>query len=337
MARSVTLVVNGKVIKASSGDTLVDAALNGRIVIPHDCCTGQCSTCRVRVYDGEVDDQGTRVADTVLACQATVSGDAVIEFDAVPVPTRRAGIVSKIERISPDIMEVVIALSKPMPQLPGQYVSVAFAGFPARDYSPTLQIDGSAGLNDLVFHIRQEETGLVSSQLGKAIRVGSLARVRGPHGHAFYRRGEGRLVLVSTGTGWAPLWMIARAARFTEPRREIVVVVGARKAANLYMKPSLDWLAATGPTTIVMSSTEPAGEGHILTGRTTQHLPVMRRSDTVHVAGAPPMVEAVEFQALASGATCYADPFNASTQGRSFYGSILALLRASPYARRVAH
>jgi hypothetical protein len=45
----------------------------------------------VRIYDGEVDDGGTREGDTVLACQATVSGDAVIEFDEVPLPVKRSG------------------------------------------------------------------------------------------------------------------------------------------------------------------------------------------------------------------------------------------------------
>src|SRR5688500_13577581 len=106
------------------------------IVIPHDCCTGQCSTCRVRVYDGEVDDQRSRERDTVLACQAMVSGDAIIEFDEVPLPVKRSGTVTTMTLISPDIYEVVVTLSKPLTHLPGQYVKLAFAGFPSRDYSP---------------------------------------------------------------------------------------------------------------------------------------------------------------------------------------------------------
>ncbi len=84
MATHSSLLVNGKEIKAAPGEILLEAALSGRIVIPHDCCTGQCDSCRVRVYAGEVDARGTAKADTVLACQARVTGDAVIEFDAVP-------------------------------------------------------------------------------------------------------------------------------------------------------------------------------------------------------------------------------------------------------------
>src|SRR5215207_5081992 len=93
-----TVLINGRRINAHPGDTLLDAAMASGIVIPHDCCTGQCSTCRVRVYDGEVDDQGTRERDTVRACQATVSGDVVIEFDEVPLPGKRSGTVTMAKR-----------------------------------------------------------------------------------------------------------------------------------------------------------------------------------------------------------------------------------------------
>ena len=324
-----TLVINGRTVRAAPGDTLVDAAIGGRIVIPHDCCTGQCSTCQVRVYAGMVDDQGTREGDTVLACQACVSEDAVIEFDEVPPLTKRAGLVTAIARLSPNIVEVVVALSRRLPHLPGQYVSVAFAGFPARDYSPTLRVDGSAELNELVLHIRETAAGAVSSELGRRIRVGHRVRVRGPFGHAFFRKGEGRLVLVSTGTGWAPIWAIARAARYLEPEREMIVVAGAREAGDLYMRACRDWLRQTGVVRLVLSSTRAAGRD-VQPGRVTRHLPQLTRSDTVFAAGAPEMVSAVEFLAATAGARCFADPFLPSSRGRPLHRSILDLLGPLP-------
>ena len=45
---------------------------------------------------------------------------------------------------------------------PGQYLSVKFAGFPARDLSPTVRFDGSAAPGELIFHIRRYPGGLVS-------------------------------------------------------------------------------------------------------------------------------------------------------------------------------
>jgi NAD(P)H-flavin reductase/ferredoxin len=304
-----TLLINGKKIKASPGDTLLDAALSSRIVIPHDCCTGQCSTCRVRVYDGQVDDEGTRDGDTVLACQATVSGDAVIEFDEVPALAKRSGTVTSIGRISPDIVQVVVTLTKPLVNLPGQYVKVSFAGFPSRDYSPTLRVDGACELNELVFDIRVCPDGAVSSEIGRQIDVGHRVRVRGPFGNAFFRKAEGRLVLVATGTGWAPIWAVARAARYHQPDREMIVVVGARNAGNLYMEPSLEWLRETGVQQITMTCTGSPANGAIQSGRPTVHLPRLSKSDTVYVAGAPEMVSAIEFLAGLGGATCHADPF----------------------------
>jgi NAD(P)H-flavin reductase/ferredoxin len=318
-----TLLINGRRIKASPGDTLLDAGLANRIVMPHDCCTGQCSTCRVRVYDGEVDDEGTREGDTVLACQATVSGNSVIEFDEVPLPAKRSGTVTSIESISPDILEVAVTLSKPLTHLPGQYVKVSFAGFPSRDYSPTLRVDGTCELNELIFHIRACPDGAVSSQLGRGIGLGHRVRVRGPFGSAFFRKAEGRIVLVATGTGWAPIWSVARAARYHQPNREMIVVVGTRNADNLYMQPSLDWLRETGVQQITMTCTDSRAKAPIQAGRPTVHLPRLQATDTVYAAGAPEMVAAVEFLAGIGGAACHADPFVAAS-GRPRLRSIIA-------------
>ena len=331
-----TLLINGRKIKASPGDTLLDAGLSNRVVIPHDCCTGQCSTCRVRVYDGEVDDEGTREGDTVLACQATVSGDAVIEFDEVPFAAKRSGTVTAIERISPDIVEVVVTLSKPLTHLPGQYVKVSFAGFPGRDYSPTFRVDGTCELNELIFHIRACADGVVSSQLGRGIGIGHRVRVRGPFGNAFFRKAEGRIVLVATGTGWAPIWSVARAARYHQPQREMVVVVGARDPRNLYMQPSLEWLRETGVQHITMTCTGSRADRAIQFGRPTVHLPRLQDSDTVFVAGTPEMVSAVEFLAGVAGATCHADPFLPATRRRRLGSLIAAWARQHTSARMEA-
>ena len=78
MSGSFDLVINGKTVKANYGETLVDAGLSGWVAIPHDCCSGQCETCRVSVLSGQVDDRGTAEKGTVLACQAKVIANAVI-------------------------------------------------------------------------------------------------------------------------------------------------------------------------------------------------------------------------------------------------------------------
>ena len=321
------LVVNGRRITATPGQTLLDAALAGGTVIPHDCVTGQCQTCRVRVYAGAVDDAGTSLGGAVLACQARIVSDAVIEFDEVPDEVTRKGAVTSVVDLTPDIVEVTVALERRLTYLPGQYVKATFRGFPARDYSPTLRGDGSGELNELIFQIRREPGGAVSSELGRAIGVGCATRVRGPFGQAYHRPGTGRLVLVSSGVGWAPIWAVARACRFREPDRMLIVVAGARHGHNLYMRESLNWLREQGATTVLTCSggVVPADA---LGGRTTMFVPRLSAGDTVMAAGKPAMVAAIELLAAAGSATCYADPFYQAatpTAGRSetFFGRLL--------------
>ncbi len=302
-------VVNSKRINVRIGDTILNAALAAGIVIPHDCNTGQCDTCRIRVYAGQVDDQNTRHGDTVLACQATVTGEAVVEFDEVPLPTKRVGTVSSVISLTPDIFEVTVRLDKELIYLPGQYVKLSFARLPARDYSPTLPTDGTTDLSTLLFHIRRAPDGAVSSNLGGRISAGTRVGVQGPFGSAFHRRGEGRIVLVSSGTGFAPIWAVARASRFREPNREMIAIAGARHAHNLYMRDAMAWLAGTGVQQVILTCSGKHSEQDVRSGRPTAHLPSLTSSDKVYAAGAPAMVSAVELLAEAAGATCYADAF----------------------------
>ncbi|HXW24284.1 MAG TPA: 2Fe-2S iron-sulfur cluster-binding protein [Xanthobacteraceae bacterium] len=320
------LVINGRPVNARIGETLIDAGLGGWVIVPHDCRTGQCETCRVTIVSGSVDDQGTAEGRTVLACQATVEGDAVIAFDEVPATTKVAGIVVEIGKLSPEVVEVAVALQSPLQYRPGQYVRVKFAGFPAREYSPTCRLDGSFDANELVFHVRRLPGGLISSQLGATIRPGHRAHIHGPFGHAFLREGEGPLVLVAGGTGWAPIWSLARAARHEQRHRDVVVIAGSRDPDNLYMRPALNWLIDDGVRDII-ATTEVNAARPILPGRPTHYLPSLGLEDTVHVAGPSGLVDAVKRKARSAAARCYADAFLPSVQAPSLVDRVMQLLR----------
>jgi 3-phenylpropionate/trans-cinnamate dioxygenase ferredoxin reductase subunit len=322
-----TLTVNGKRLTASIGDTLVDAALRGGVVIPHECCGGQCNTCLVTLHDGEIDDNGTRVRNTVLGCQATVAGDAVVSFDEVPLPAVRHGTVASIEALSPDILQVVVQLNSPFNYFPGQYTKLKFRGFPARDYSPAPALDGNLDPTQLVYCIKRYPTGQVSSSLGSLIGEGHKVRVDGPYGSAFLRNGKERLVLVSSGTGWAPIWAIARAARLAQPARDMVIVAGARDPADLIMQPSFQWLRAHGVDDITLTASGFHEESGIRHGRPTAWLPTLHADDCIHVAGAPAMVESVMDMAEAAGAICHADPFIVSSERLSPFERLARLMQ----------
>jgi 3-phenylpropionate/trans-cinnamate dioxygenase ferredoxin reductase subunit len=320
LTSSHTLIVNGKRIDAERGMTVADAALRGGVVIPTDCASGQCGTCSVRVVAGNVDGVESEVGRYVLACQARISGPVEVQFEQMAAPVRRRGRVAAVAFLTPDIAEVCVELDDPLVWRPGQYVKLAFQGYPSRDYSPTSPVRAPVRPTRLLFHIRVFQQGAVSSALRGAIGVGHRVIVDGPYGSAFYRPGPTRLVLVGTSTGRAPLWAIARVARLEEPKRPVSVVVGARRLHNLYMRDSFAWLRENGVSDLVLSSTEtPADDvADVHIGRTTDFLGSITAEDTVHAAGAPEMVEAVMRLAADAGAQCFADPFTVSTTGRSF-------------------
>lgn len=323
---SCSLVINGQSVKANIGESLVDAALGGWVVVPHDCTSGQCGTCRVTILRGAVDDQGTADGRTVLACQALVTGDAEVAFDDVPEVVKRAGTISEITRLAPDVIEVVAALASPIEYRAGQYFSVKFAGFPARDLSPSVRWDGALGRAELVFHIRRYPGGIVSTQVGATIRPGHRVAVRGPFGQAFLRDGDGPIVLVAGGTGWAPIWSLAAEARRMQRHRELLVIVGARDPGGLYMRRSLDWLIDDGALNVVATAEIDAFDP-ILPGRPTHYLPSLGLDDTVYVAGPPGLVDAVKRKARRARARCYADPFLPGAQKLSFIDRVMQMLR----------
>src|SRR6266567_323990 len=326
MSGSFDLVINGKTVKASRGETLIDAGLSGWVAIPHDCCSGQCETCRVSVVSGRVDDRGTADKGTVLACQAKVIGNAEITFDSVPEVAKRSGVVTGIAPLTSDIVEVIVTLASPLEFRAGQYLSVKFSGFPARDLSPTVRFDGTAGPGELVFHIRRYPGGLVSTQVGSTIRPGHRVQVRGPFGSAYLRDGDGPLVLIGGGTGWAPIWSVACAARREQRHRDLVVIAGSRDAEGLYMRRSLDWLIDDGVRDIITTA-EIGATDPVRRGRPTHYLPSLGPEDTVYVAGPPPLVDAIRVKSRAAAARCYADPFLPNAQPLSFIDRVMAMLR----------
>jgi 3-phenylpropionate/trans-cinnamate dioxygenase ferredoxin reductase subunit len=225
------------------------------------------------------------------------------------------------------VVEVVVTLIEPFDYRPGQYFNVKFSGFPGRDLSPTVHADGTCGPHELVFHIRRYPGGLISTQIGATIRVGHRIHVRGPFGQAFLREGNGPIVLVSGGTGWAPIWSVAAAARRTQRNRELIVIAGARDPASLYMRRSLERLADDGVRDVI-ATTQIGATRPLLPGLPTHYLPSLGLEDTVYVAGPPGLVDAVKTKSRLGRARCYADPFLPGVQKLSMIDRMRQMLRA---------
>jgi NAD(P)H-flavin reductase/ferredoxin len=334
MKKSCQITFNRKSFPAKCGDLLLDAALLNGVDLPYDCRSGSCGACRVRLVKGRVFGGQQEDDEIIHACQTRLISDIEIETERVPDQVSISARVAAIVELSPDVIGVDIELPKPLHYLPGQFCKLQFFGFPARSYSPTYPLEGPPKKNLLHFHIRQFPDGLVSSELGRAIRVGHRVRVSGPFGNAFFRPDHaGGIVIASSGTGFAPMWSVAVGAITERPQRELIFVVAARKLQSLYMHAALCRLALFPNVTIIVTVSEPQSVSPVVrSGRPTDHLPILKPSDMVYVSGAPAMTTQVARMAKAAGAKCFADPFTSSVapDGQGQLARTLGRLARSP-------
>ena len=312
MSKLCTVSVNEERFVARRGDILLDAALAHGIEVPHDCRSGHCGTCTVRIRDGLAIGGDCGTDGMVRACQARVLTDLDLLIEPVPDAVTTRGVVTGVKQLAPDIVELRIHLAKPVIYLPGQYYKFQFAGYPPRCFSPTRPMQGTREGNAIRLHIRRVPEGRVSSAVGSVIRQGHPVRVNGPYGAAYLRPGQSnRLVLVSSGTGFAPIWAIARAAIEENANRPMVMVLGAKNIDGLYMGAAARMLSRNRNVSIVpvIDQMSKGVSRMVRQGRPTDHLPALSPDDIIYGCGAPPMVEALRAQAASAGAMYYADPF----------------------------
>ncbi|MGU3538217.1 ferredoxin--NAD(+) reductase [Methylobacterium sp. A54F] len=299
MSARCSLVVNGKSVRVSTGDTPLEAAVaEGMIApalgVPGAELLGQAPAVR------RSPPRGRRLDGVRIAPAQAATFHPLPEPRATPL-VRRVGTVTQVTPLGPRAIEVVVTVTKAFAFEPGHQVELLCSGEAPVTLSPTLRVDGAAELNELVLHLPASLAA--ASALG---RLGCDVKVKGPLGRAQYRPGGGRLVLVASETGFAPVWAIARAARYIEPAREVAVFAGARDPLDLYMRPALDWLRATGVARVVLAADRARQRPpDVRPGPLTAHLPPLRATDVVHVAGCASTVGAVQVLAAAVGARCY--------------------------------
>lgn len=305
------VTMHGQAFPARSGQVLLDAALIAGVDYPHDCRAGRCGSCLTKVSRGITLGGEAPQSRMIYACQARVFSDLNLLVEPVPPVERIEARVAKVQDLTHDVVEVALAPSAPFDLLPGQYCRFTFKGYPARAFSPTAPLDGRPAGGHIHLNVKRVRNGRVSPDLGTKIQAGHRVTIDGPFGHAFLRpQQQNRLVLVGSGTGFAPMWAVAHAALRENARRPLVIVAAVRHLASFYMSPALRFAASFPEVQIVATAEEEQTRfPQILTGRPADHMPVLTAADSVYAAGAPSMVDALAKMAQETGATFYSDPF----------------------------
>ena len=319
---------------------ILEAALDAGVPYPHGCGAGECGTCKCRLLEGEVKaDRHSPEALTdeeesdglILACRSRPVGDVRVRWLADSAGMAMAKVdasVAAIDMASRDV--IVLTLDLPQGQAfdfrPGQFAKLRFADLPVRSYS----MANLPGQGQLVFHIRVLPDGKVSPHVARGLRAGDRVEVRGPFGDAFWDgRQPDRVLLLGGGTGMAPMMSVLDAAlRDGQPAEQIHVYHGVRTGDDLYVEELLQRRVRDHGIHFV-----PVFAEQRATGVRTGHLHEAVASDfndlsaaTVHVAGPPPMVEAVRQLVTSRGtapARVRADAFHpAEPEKRSLWERI---------------
>jgi len=222
---------------------VLDAAERAGYSMPSSCRKGACNTCETGLVDGEVEQRGrgrrTARDGTALMCRAQPRTDLTIRprrFERIDI-FRRKVITTKIYRLARPAEDVTIVnLRFPIglraPFKPGQYLQVIMADGDRRNFS----MANAARHNDSAeLHIRHVAGGKFSVSTLSKLSVGDALPIEMPYGDFYLRASDRAVILLASGTGFAPIKSMIETAIHAGNRRPMHLYWGGRRREDIYL------------------------------------------------------------------------------------------------------
>ena len=313
----IKLSTSGIEFNVTPEQSLLDAALDASLNLPHSCKGGNCGSCRARLLQGEIYypngvplglSEAEAAEGFVLMCEARARSDILLETFEITSPEQAVikRLPARIERavaLSHDVMGLHLRLpaAEAFRFEAGQYIDVMLSGGRRRSFSIASPPHDSRLLE---LHVRRVAGGEFSAPLFDTDARSALLNIEGPLGQFTYRPGTAPMLLVGGGTGLAPLLSILRHVAENGIERDMTLFWGVRSERDLYAHDLLEKLAARSGTPAaraarfryvpVLSEPSPAWDG----ARGWVHEAVLESLgdlDKYHVyaAGPPAMIAAV--------------------------------------------
>ena len=312
MTFQVTVQPSGHQFSCDADETVLAAAIRAGVGLPYGCKNGACGSCKGKVVSGTVQHKAHQqraltpdeeAAGFSLFCCATTEADLVIEAREVAgssdypikkMPSR----VTTIDKVAPDVVVLTLQLpaSERLHYRAGQYIEILLRDNKRRSYS---MASAPADGGPVTLHIRHLPGGLFTDQVFGSMKERDILRFEGPMGTFFLREDSDKpVVLLASGTGFAPLKAIVEHMINGQSPRPITLYWGARRPHDLYMDALCRQWAADLPQftyvpVVSEALPEDAWEGR--TGFVHQaviaDLPDMSAYQ-VYACGAPVMVDA---------------------------------------------
>jgi len=248
MPHHVTVQPSGHVFRVPDGETILQAALDQGFHLPYGCRDGACGSCKGKVLEGEIDygkyhpsalSDDERAAGYALFCQARPRSDVVIEARAIgavkdivvkKLPCR----VQRIERPTDDvaILHLKLPASERLQFLAGQYIDFLLKDGARRSFSMANPPHDDEFLQ---LHVRRVAGGSFTEHVFAQMKERDILRFEGPLGSFFLRESDKPVILVASGTGFAPIKAIIEDALHKGTVRSMVLYWGGRRPKDLYL------------------------------------------------------------------------------------------------------
>ncbi|MEN3297073.1 MAG: CDP-4-dehydro-6-deoxyglucose reductase [Burkholderiales bacterium] len=314
MSFQVTVQPSGRQFTCDEGEAILTAAIRAGVGLPYGCKNGACGSCKGKLVDGAVthgvhQERALSPAEEEkgwsLFCCAKPHSDVVIEarevlgvgeFPIKKLPSR----VAKLNRVSDDVMVVSLQLpaNERLQYRAGQYIEFMLKDGKRRSYS----MANAPHLDEHVtLHVRHMPGGVFTDHVFNTMKERDILRFEGPLGTFFLREDSDKpMVLLASGTGFAPIKAIVEHAIDAKTERPMVLYWGGRRPKDLYMQALCEEWARTVPDFKYVPVISNALPEDGWTGRTGfVHQAVMEdlpdlSGYQVYACGAPLMVESAQ-------------------------------------------
>jgi len=302
----------------TEGETVLDAAFRQGISVMHGCKEGQCSSCKSRLIEGDIEllkystfalPDYERETDHILLCRTLAYSDIVVELLNYDEDLLRRSIAVKsfgatltgITHLTHDIRLLEVELDAPLKFWAGQYVDLTIPGAGITRAFSMANPPGEQ--RRLQFIIKKYPDGAFSSRLDDGLRPGMAMVAKGPYGTCFRREGRtGPMLLIGGGSGMSPLWSILQDHLASGERRPVRFFYGARTSRDLFHLDKFAEIAAEQRDFRFIPALSHAGADEGWTGETGFIHDVVRRTlraegldgeIDAYSCGPPPMIDAV--------------------------------------------
>jgi CDP-4-dehydro-6-deoxyglucose reductase, E3 len=324
MTFSISVQPSGRQFDAESGEAILAAGIRQGIGLPYGCKDGACGSCKCKLVSGSVThgphqekalSAAEEAAGYILTCCGVAQSDVVIESrqvteaGAFPIKKMPVRVVS-LERASHDVivMKLQLPAADTFQYHAGQYVEFLLRDGDRRSYSMANAPHTQSAGPQVELHIRHMPGGKFTDHVFGAMKEKDILRVEGPYGGFFLREDSDKpMVLLASGTGFAPIKAIIEHMRHQGITRPATLYWGGRRPSDLYQSAWIEEQLAAMPNLRYVPVISDALPDDAWTGRAGfVHKAVVEDTPDlsgheVYACGAPIVIESARKDYAAAG------------------------------------